>query len=265
MADQDSGQHLFLEERQQQIQQMVTEQSTVTIAQIVERFGVSAATARKDLRELEAQGKVRRTHGGAMSIKPNERELRAASSATLAHEEKIRIGRAAAELVNDGDVFLVQAGTTNLEFVRALRGKHDLTIVTNDTMISTEADALLSDSSVLQLGGRIRFGFHYTEGILPAQEVSELMVPTVYLCTNAFSFERGFATHRPEQATWLKLLMDHSQRHVILLDSTKMGVSAAVHHNDLADFDVLVTDTGVSSEYRARIAAEAPDLEVIYA
>jgi DeoR family fructose operon transcriptional repressor len=262
---QDPCQPLFLEERRQKIQQMVEEQSTVTISQLVELFGVSAATARKDLRELESQGKIRRTHGGAMSIKPNERELRAASSATLAHEEKIRIGRAAAELVGDGDAFIVQAGTTNLEFVRALRAKHELTIITNDTMIATEADALLPDSSVIQLGGRVRTGFHYTEGLLPAQEVTQLMIPTVYLCTNAFSFERGFATHRPEQATWLRLLMEHSQRHVILLDSTKMGVSAAVHHNDLSDFDVLVTDTGVSEEYRARFASEAPNLEVIYA
>ena len=265
MSTQSPSQPLFLEERQQRIQEMVEESSTITIAQIVDAFGVSAATARKDLRELESQGKVRRTHGGAMSIESNERELRAATSVSVAHEEKVRVAHAAAKLVKDGDTFLVQAGTTNLEFVRALRGKHNLTIITNDTMISTEADALLPDSSVIQLGGRIREGFHYTEGVVPTREVDQLMVPTVYLCTNAFSFEQGFSAHRLEQAAWLAQLMEHSRRHVILLDSTKMGVSAAVHHNDLSDFDVLVTDTGVSEEYRARFASEAPNLKVIYA
>jgi DeoR family fructose operon transcriptional repressor len=262
---QSPSQRLFLEERQQRIQQMVEESSTITIAQIVDTFGVSAATARKDLRELEAQGKVRRTHGGAMSVEPNQHELRAATSVAVAHEEKVRIGRAAAQLVEDGDTFIVQAGTTNLEFVRALKGKHGLTIITNDTVISTEADSLLPDSSVIQLGGRIREGFHYTEGIVPTREVSQLMVPTVYLCTNAFSFEQGFSTHRLEQAEWLSQLMAHARRHVILLDSTKMGVSAAVHHSDLTDFDVLVTDKGVPQDMRARFAEEAPDLRVIYA
>ncbi|WP_314945575.1 DeoR/GlpR family DNA-binding transcription regulator [Olsenella uli] len=265
MSDSGPETHYFLEERQEKIQEMVEQNSTVTVAQLMDAFSVSAATARKDLRELEAQGKLRRTHGGAMSIKPNARELRAAPSATLAHKEKNRIGRAAAELVQDGDTFIVQAGTTNLEFVRALRGKHDLTIITNDTMISTEADALLPNCSVIQLGGRIRKGFHYTEGILPVQEVSKFMVPTAYLCTNAFSFDRGFSAHRPEQAAWLKLLMDHSVRHVILLDSTKIGDGAAVHHNDLSDFEILVTDMGVKPEDRARFKHEAPDLEVIYA
>lgn len=264
MSTQNPSHPLFLEERQQRIQEMVEESTTITIAQIMDAFGVSAATARKDLREMEAQGKVRRTHGGAMSIEPNRHELRAATSVAVAHEEKVRIGRAAARLVENGDTFIVQAGTTNLEFVRALKGKHGLTVITNDTMISTEADALLTDSSVIQLGGRIREGFHYTEGIVPMREVAQLLVPTLYLCTNAFSFEHGFSTHRLEQASWLGQLMKHTKRHVILLDSTKMGVSAAVHHNDLTDFDVLVTDDGVPQDMRRRIEEAAPSLQVIY-
>lgn len=85
------------------------------------------------------------------------------------------------------------------------------------------------------------------------------------MCTNAFSFERGFSTHRIEQTNWLTGVYHAAERHVMLLDSTKIGVNALSSHAKLEDMDVFVTDTGVDEETRSRLAEEAPNVQFIFA
>lgn len=255
----------FQEERQEKILELLDKNSTVRVSELSELFGTSAATIRKDIRKLEQAGKLKRTHGGAIKIDINNTEVTPASAAVSAHDEKVRIGHAAAQLVHDGDTFIVQAGTTNIEFVRALRGKHDLKIITNDLLISLEVEKTLPDSSVIQIGGDMRFGFHYTEGSEALSQLIDYYVPTAYMCTNAYSFERGFSTHRIEQSSWLTAVYHASERHVMLLDSTKIGVNALSTHAKLEDMDVFITDSNLDEATRLRLAEEAPNVQLIFA
>lgn len=258
-------QRTFLEERERKILKLLDENSTVRVNELSEMFGVSTATIRKDIRKLEAQGQLRRTHGGAIRLNLNQVETPPAGAVSSAHKEKVRIARAAAELVHDGDTFIVQAGTTNLEFIRALKGKHDIKIITNDLLLCLELEKTVPDGSAIQIGGDMRLGFHYTEGSESLRQLSGYYVPTAYMCTNAFSFERGFSTHRLEQTTWLQAVYNAAERHVMLLDSSKIGINALSIHAKLQDMDVFVTDSKVDEATRARFAKEAPNVQMIYA
>ena len=261
----DDDRFLYLEERQQAILDLLDTQDVVRISDLSERFHVSPATIRKDMRALELEGKLRRTHGGAIKPNLNATEQRLEVASVSAHGEKERIGRVAAQLVRDGDIFIVQSGTTCHEFVRALKGRHGLTLVTCDLSIAMEAEGVLPDSTIVMLGGVLRNGYHYSQGMEALTQLRGYHTPTAYLGSNAFSFENGFSAHRVEQANWVKELIRASDKHVMLMDSTKIGVDALAHVADLTEIDYLVTDRGVDDESRRMFAKQAPDVEVLYA
>ncbi len=254
---------IYLEERRDEILSMLERDEVVRIADLSDHFHVSPATIRKDMRSLEQEGLIRRTHGGA--IKPQQdREMGLEMAAVSAQSEKTRIGRAAASLVSDNDILFVQAGTTCRQFVRALKGKRNLTIFVNDFEIAMDIERILPDSQIIFLGGAVRQGYHYTHGTEAIRQLFNYRIPTAYMCTNAFDLDGGFSTHQLSQANWLQAQAQISERHVMLLDSTKFGISAPYRALGLEDIDCLVTDSGMDEQTRKALQREAPELEVIF-
>lgn len=261
----DESRPYYLEERQEEILSLLNTHNMVRIAELSDRFGVSEATIRKDMRALEDRGLLRRTHGGAILPNPNSRELSFEDASVTAQEEKQRIGAAAAKMVHDGDTFYLQSGTTTGSMLRALKGRRNLTIITCDLSHALMAEELLIDSEVILLGGSMRSGYHYTQGPETIRQLGDYFVPTAFLGTNTFSFAKGFNAHRLEQACMVRTALDSAERRVILMDSSKIGVMGMVHAADLGDINCLITDTGVDMDTRRRLVELAPNLEVIYA
>lgn len=255
----------YLEERHEAIINALERDSIVHVNELSKHLGVSSATIRKDLCKLEREGRLRRTHGGAIPPRAPGTEERVAIAATSAHAEKVRIGRAAARYVSNGDALFVHSGTTCLEFMKALAGQRGLTLITCDLSIALAAEELLKDSSIILLGGVLRIGYHYTQGPDALRQLQHYYAPTSYLCANAFSFDHGFTAHRREQAEWIDALIRNSERHIMLLDSSKIGESALAHVAGLDALDALITDDSVSESTRERFAQEAPQLEIVYA
>lgn len=255
---------IYLEERRDAILSMLESDEVVRIADLSERFHVSPATIRKDMRSLEREGLIRRTHGGA--IKPQrDHEMKLEMAAVSACDEKARIGRAAAELVHDNDILFVQAGTTCRQFVRALKGKRHLTLFVSDFEIAMDIERLLPDSEIVFIGGSVRAGYHYTHGTEAIRQLLTYRIPTAFMCTNAFTFDIGFSTHKLGQANWLQAQAQVTTRHVMMLDSSKFGVSAPYGAFGLRDIDCLVTDSGMDERTRSAIRREAPDLDIVFA
>lgn len=255
----------YLEERHEAILTALDQNDMVRVVDLSKQFHVSTATIRKDIRALERQGKLRRTHGGALPPRVPGSEDRVEVAATSAHNEKVRIGRAAASYVSDGDALLVQNGTTCLEFVRALADHRDLTVITCDLSIALAAESALTQSTVIVLGGNVRVGFHYTQGSDAARQLENYCASTAFLCANAFSFEHGVTAHRREQASWVRTLMQNSERHIMLLDSSKIGEQAAARVTGLDKLDVFITDRNVDAPTRQKFIQSAPHLEMVYA
>src|SRR5574337_1075409 len=115
-------------ERQKQILSLLTKQGSLSVAEIVEQFSVSEATARRDLESLASEGKVQRVHGGALAVETAPPELPILDRADEETDEKIRIGRAAAELIADNETVFLGSGTTVLEAAKYLRGRKNLTV-----------------------------------------------------------------------------------------------------------------------------------------
>lgn len=256
---------LYLEERRDRILQLLDSEQSVSINDLSARFNVSPATIRKDLRALEQEKKLRRTHGGAIRQLSSDGEILFDVARSVAHKEKVRIGHMAAQYVADGDAILVQSGSTCLELVKALEGRRGLTLITSDMVIAMEAESKLIDSNVIIIGGTLRTGYHYAQGPEAIEQLERYHVPTAFLGCNALSISHGITAHRPEQANWVQTELKVSDRHIMLMDSSKLGLRDLVRSANLSDLDILVTDTGVNAELRARFEDEAPHLKVLYA
>src|SRR3954469_18385163 len=105
-------------ERQEGMLGFVDQSQAVTVANMCDQFGVSVATARRDLEALAERGSLRRIHGGALAIHRAPPELPALERASEQPDEKRRIGQAAAVLVADGETVFLSSGTTTLEVAR---------------------------------------------------------------------------------------------------------------------------------------------------
>ncbi len=254
---------IYLEQRQNEILDLLEQQGSVRVSDLSARFGISGATIRKDIRALEQQGKLRRTHGGAISTEQSE--ISREEAEMTSHPEKTAIAKRAAQLVEDGDILLVQSGSTCLEFVRALKGKKNVTVITCDLKAALLAEEVLDNGMVIILGGPLRTGYHYSQGSEPLKQLKNYRIPKAFISTNAFGFGVGFTAHQIAQAEWVRAITEQAESTIMLMDSNKIGGNGLSHSHDLTDIDCLIMDGGVSEEDRARFAAEAPQLEIIYA
>ena len=156
-------------------------------------FGVSVVTVRADLDALEADGKLRRTHGGAVSLHKALTVSVQDRRINVNAEAKQAIARRAIELVRDGDTVLVDSGTTALEFVRMLDMRSGITVITADITIADFIDESMPTVDVILLGGALRKGHRYLHGMLALRSLEVLHANLAVLCPGAF-VNRGFMT-----------------------------------------------------------------------
>ncbi|WP_345320754.1 DeoR/GlpR family DNA-binding transcription regulator [Candidatus Villigracilis proximus] len=118
-------------ERQQKLTRLLEQTGRLSVSQICDHFGVSEATARRDLETLSEQGKLQRVHGGAITVEQAPPELPILERETEQPDEKLRVGRAAAALIADNETVFLGSGTTVLEVARNVRNRRNLTVITN--------------------------------------------------------------------------------------------------------------------------------------
>src|SRR5260370_7594762 len=148
---------LLTEQRRRSVLGLVDQDGKVTVVDMVKRFSIAAVTVRNDLDALASIGAVVRSHGGAVRRLEATQDYPLRTKETLHRDEKIRIGRAAAELVRPGETIILDSGTTTVEVARHLKRMkiQSLTVITNALNIAVElADA--SGISLIMIGGLLR-------------------------------------------------------------------------------------------------------------
>ena len=190
----------FAEERRAAILDMLEHSASVQVSDLAHTFGVSAVTARADLDALEAAGKLRRTHGGAVSLHKALTVSIQDKRINLNVAAKQAIAQTAIELVEDGDSIIVDSGTTALEFVRALTTRRDITVITADVTIANYIDDSLPQTDVILLGGTLRKGHRYLYGPLALRALEVLHADKAFLCPTSLVPNRGLMTNFDQMA-----------------------------------------------------------------
>ncbi|MDU4311729.1 MAG: DeoR/GlpR family DNA-binding transcription regulator [Klebsiella michiganensis] len=150
---------MFAEERQEKLLSILREKRKVAVSEMCDVFNVSGATIRADLRQLEEEGLLTRTHGGAVLRTRASFEQASDAREIVNLSAKERIGQRAAALVEDGDIIVLDTGTTTLHIARNIRDRQNVTVVTNDYQIARELEASPSIQTIL-LGGIVKKGYH---------------------------------------------------------------------------------------------------------
>jgi DeoR/GlpR family transcriptional regulator of sugar metabolism len=219
---------VFARERQQLIARLVQEHGRARVADLVERFGVSAVTIRKDLAALEAQGRVTRAHGGAITVVGNAPESAFDVRERLQRDAKDRIGQLAAAMVADGESIAFDASTTALAVARHLKARGgwvQLTVITNGLRIASEL-AGFPGITVAMPGGFVRWEALSVVGPLGDGVFRKVNVQKAFLGAAGFSLESGLSDATEDEAQ-IKRFMAEAAREVIgIVDSSKWGRAA---------------------------------------
>ncbi|MFG3253389.1 DeoR/GlpR family DNA-binding transcription regulator [Streptomyces sp. NPDC048172] len=241
----------YAAERQQTLLRIVREDGRLDAAETAERLGVSAETIRRDLVLLERQGLLRRQHGGAVPAESLSLEPPTAER-TGYQREKRRIAQAALEHVPTAGTVLIDAGSTTACLAEMFPGDRELTVFTNTLPVAL---ALVGrpQLDVHTLGGRVRARTLAEVDHWAMRTLSEIRVDVAFLGTNAISVERGLSTPDTSEAAIKRLMFSAARRRILLADHHKVGRERLYQYAQLADVDLLVTDTGLSDEDAARL------------
>lgn len=232
----------FADERRSAILDMLQSNASVQVSDIARTFGVSAVTARGDLDALADAGKLRRTHGGAVSLHKRLTVSTQDMRMNVNVAAKQAIARAAIELVHDGDTVLIDSGTTALELVRLLDTKRDITVITADITVADHIDESMPSVDVVMLGGSLRKGHRYLYGPLTLQSLSAIHADTAFICPGSFIAGRGFMTAFPQMAELKHAMLGAAKSAVALLDSSKVEGAGAYLFASLVEVDAIVMD-----------------------
>lgn len=239
-------------ERREQLLHFVETHQRATIAEICDEFLVSPATVRRDLETLEQEGKLRRFHGGALAIRSAPPEPPFVERSGAQAEEKRRIGRAAAALVQDGETILLGSGTTVLEVARNLRQHQDLTVVTNSLLVMNML-ADVPSVTLVGLGGILRPTEKSLIGHLTELTLNELRVQKVIMGIRAVDLDAGITNdYLPETQTDRKIL-GISRELILVADHTKCGRTSSVFLAPLDVVHTFVTDTDTPVEFTSAL------------
>jgi len=244
-----------LDERKQTILAILSEQGSISVSTLSQDLGVSEVTIRSDLKELEEKGFVNRTRGGAAPAM--HRDILERQRVRL--DIKNRIAKAAAELVKDGDVIMIEAGTTTALVAKYLMGKRDVHIVTNSLLVFSYA-RLNPSLQITMTGGEFRRATESMVGPIALETIDKLNVRLAFVGTDGFSVERGMSTHLVEGAEIVKAMKRHAQTTVLVADSSKYGKVGFASVLPLSEVNCIITDSELSSQARS----ELEDLSIDY-
>ncbi len=234
---------LLVEERHRKILELLKDTGRVTSSELVRRFGVSSVTARTDLNQLAESGAVVRSHGGAVSPQEPTRDYPVSLKAELHHEEKVRIGRAAALIVQPGETIILDNGTTTLEIARQLKNLRvqGLTVITNALDIAGEL-ADCPGLTLIMVGGVLRRISCSFIGPQAEAMLAQLHADRLFLAVDGFSLDIGASTPDVLEAHLNECMMNAARETTIVADHSKLGRRSVSRIGKIERVQRLVTD-----------------------
>lgn len=238
---------LYAKERQDEILNLLAQKGRVEVSELANKFAVSGSTIRTDLRQMEKDRLLTRTHGGAIKIL--QRNFEDALITRDVTPAKRAIADQAVALITDGDSIMIDTGTSCLAFCEALirSAKKNLRILTYDL----QEALLLSDSTDYQiqlLGGGVRNGFHYVYGEEVVQQLKEYLVDKAILATTSMTVAKGFSTPNVSTAALKKAGLEIARTKIMLCDAAKIGRDSFRIFARVNDLDTLIVDNEITDQ-----------------
>jgi DeoR family fructose operon transcriptional repressor len=251
-------QPVFAEERHQRILSMLSTQGRVRISELVTLMNVSEPTIRKDLSALEQQRLLRRTHGGAIAIRP-QFEPTIDDRSALHREAKDLIAKACLAEIAPGDSIYLDSGTTVQRIADMLDQKH-VNVLTNALGVAT---ALAEKPTIRHtlVGGTVRPLGGTLVGPVAIDTLSRFTVNVAFISASGFA-EDGISVADVADAQVKQAAIDRARRVIVPVDSSKFGVNDFVTVCGLGRVDMLITEAA-TEEIHALCQAHGVTLKIV--
>lgn len=234
-------------ERQLKIQDLFTREEFANLADLCQKFRASKSSIRRDLIELEEKGVLRRVHGGAVSLQARDETLDYGRLAVSQHDEKARIGRAAAQLIEDGQTVIMGGGSTVVEVARHLNDR-PVQVITNSIPVaqlfweSKQTEVILTGGYLYPKLG-IQLG-PFCERMLNSVS-ADVLVMGIRGITRA-----GLSDSNTLVVESIRAMIKAARKVVIVADHTKFGRDGLMHVAELNEVDQIVTDSAIVPEFK---------------
>ena len=250
--------------RRSAILQILRQNSNVSVSELSAQFGVSEVTIRKDLNLLKERNLLVRTRGGAiMHEVGNQDDDTNIRFKRLAHyREKQAIGRAAADLIEEGDTIIIDSGTTAFQVAANLHKFQNLTVLTNALNVAQEVLSY-KRFNVILLGGNIRNSSESVVGALAESNLKMFYCDKLFLGVDSFSTENGLSTPSIEEANINQIMISRSRKVIAVFDSSKVNKRSLAFITTLDNIDAVVTDEGMDKSMRSQLKAMNIDVVTV--
>lgn len=248
---------LLAPQRRHAVLTRLRHRGTVNVQELSDLLRISPSTVRRDLRDLEVRGMLRRVHGGATVLDASEPDQPQRAATQL--EEKGRMAEAALPLIRDHSTVLISGGTTTETLAARLGTRRGLTVVTNALPIA-QALAATATVDVIVLGGVLRHREQSLLGHLTERALAELQIDQIFTSSFGLDAETGLTGAHVDEAQTDRALLAAARRIVVLADESKLGRRGPVRLAPLTQVSTLVTDAGPGHPVCAALARQGSDV-----
>jgi len=240
------------EERRTQILQIVRSAGRVRVNELATHFNTSAVTIRNDLNALHQRGLVLRSHGGAVLPDTILRESPVNERLKAHSEEKRRIGAMAAKLINDGEIIILDSGTTTLEIARQIKKKKGLQIITNGVNIAAE----LLDARDIQLfivGGTVRSESASISGRFTEEMFAQFAADKMFLSGAGCDLDFGVSGANLEETMVNRAMLRISREIILVADASKFSKRSMSRITHFSEIDTVISDASLAVDIQGKI------------
>ncbi len=242
------------EERKKIILETLEQKQKVTVRSLSSTFQVSTETIRRDLDDLESQGKLKKVHGGAIKISFQGQEPPHKQREKIHLEEKIEIGRAASNLVKDNEIIALDVGTTTMQLIPYLKDKNNLTIVVNSVpalnLLLEYKNNNMFSGKVIYLGGEVNPYQMSSFGPVTEKILNEFYFDKAFIAVGGISLEHGLTGYDIHEGSLSKKIIEHSKEVIVVADHSKVGVRNFYKIADMEHIHVIVCDKEAPNEWK---------------
>ncbi|WP_257285516.1 DeoR/GlpR family DNA-binding transcription regulator [Endozoicomonas sp. SESOKO1] len=238
-------------ERREHILAFVEEKGCANIEEMAERFDVSQMTIRRDIRTLEQEDKLRVTYGGAVSKSFLMEDIPYEKKNAVNIEEKKSIAHEALKQIREGQIVLLDSGTSTMALAKLMM-RMKVTVITTDLKIALQ----LSDSSTVKVfttGGNVSAITKAHTDVAALSFLDSINADIAFLATNSWSLNNGVTTASNDHYYIRRKMMERANKTVLLADSSKFGASSMKTIASLDELDCIITDSKFDEENLAAI------------
>ena len=233
--------------RKQKILDLLKTNGSVKVSQLSSMFEISEVTVRNYLTDLEKKGLLSRTHGGAISSYKPYYSMNMAQRLETNHKEKVDIATKVAAMIEPNDTIMLNTGTTTLLAFRKFPFEYNLNIVTNSIAIALEATSN-PNYNVILVGGTLNTKCQFSFGTDAISQLRNYHADKFILTVDGIDPENGFTTYYDKEVEVDRVMIEQSDKCIVVADFSKFNRSAFVKISDLSSAECIVTNASIDEK-----------------